>query len=166
MKELQFYISLLELLAISAVFALALWIFITKDKIWIGEYKSCFNWNKFSEKYYLYPTFQRFAIGILLTAGNSSYVSAILAILIIFGGIFIVAWKKPFVHSFENRRSILVNLYAVLILGLYTSISINGPSTGESVFTYFPYIIVGIVVINIFTGLSFIILHFVLNCKN
>ena len=92
-----------------------------------------------------------------------SFASAIIAILTIIGGIVVVAIKKPFVHEFENRRSIIVNVYGILILVLYTSMSIYGPSTGVSVFTYFPYIILGVVIVNILTGFGFIIAHFVLN---
>jgi hypothetical protein len=43
---------------------------------------------------------QRIAIGILITAGNSTYISGILSVLIIIGGIVITVWKKPFIHYF------------------------------------------------------------------
>ena len=44
--------------------------------------------------------------------------------------------------------------------------SIYGPSSGPSIFTYAPFAIIGIVVINILTGFIFIIIWFYKNIKN
>ena len=60
----------------------------------------------------------------------------------------------------------LVNGYGILILGLYIVLSANGPSKGQSFFTYFPYIIILVVVINILTGLVFVIVHFKIRIVN
>jgi hypothetical protein len=35
-KQSYFYVSIIQLLVISAVFGLTLWLFFTKDKIWVG----------------------------------------------------------------------------------------------------------------------------------
>jgi hypothetical protein len=58
-----------------------------------------------------------------------------------------------------------MNIYSILILSLYIVLSISGPSSGITIFTYFPYIIYGVVVLNIITGIVFIIVHFIINFK-
>lgn len=96
----DFYLSILEILILTTVFALLIYMFIIKDKIWMGEFKTCFNWNAFSGKYYLIPITQRFLIGITITAGSMSYVSAIISNCFLILSIIIILVKKPFVEKY------------------------------------------------------------------
>ena len=157
----QFYASIVELTLISGILGLLLWIFVTKDHNWMGEYKENFNWNVFSGLYYLIPIAQRFFVGILLTAASMSYISGIVAVSLLIICIVVVAVKKPFVDNSENARSIVTNIYGIMILSLYIGLSIKGPSHGESIFTYFPYGVIGIVGANVLTGLGFTVFRFV-----
>lgn len=52
-----------------------------------------------------------------------------------------------------------------MILGVYIAISAYGPSEGESVFTYFPYIIMGVLFLNLLTGVGFTIVWLVVESK-
>lgn len=132
----------------------------------MGQYKFSFNWNVFSGLYYIIPILQRFLTGILITGGNASFASGIIAVLVFLTAIIIVIVKKPFIYKYQNYRSIITNIYSILILGIYIGLSIYGPSRGESLFTYAPYGIVVILSINILTGLVFIIVSFYNNIKN
>lgn len=71
----QSYASIVEIALISGVIGFSLWLFITKDTVWMGEYKNNFNWNVFSGCYYLIPIAQRFLVGFLLSAANVSFAS-------------------------------------------------------------------------------------------
>ena len=159
--NLSFYLSLLEILLLTIIFTTILYLFLTKDKVWMGEYKSNFNWNTFAGNYYILPTAQRVLIGIILTAANMTYLSAALSIAILLTSILIIAIKKPFVSRSENIRSILTNVYSILVLSVYMGYSIRGPSLGESIYMYSPWVVVGILVVNVATGAGFIVAEFV-----
>ena len=59
-----------------------------------------------------------------------SFASGIICVLTSIGCIIVVAVKKPFIAQSENYRSIITNIYSILILGLYIGISAHGPSSG------------------------------------
>lgn len=48
-----------------------------------------------------------------------------------------------------------------MVLSLYITLSIKGSSHGESIFTYIPYVVIGVVSVNILTGLGFIIMRLI-----
>lgn len=48
---------------------------------------------------------------------------------------------------------------------VYVVLSVNGPSRGQGLLTYFPYIIVILLVINILVGVLFIVKQFMVNKK-
>ena len=50
--------------------------------------------------YYLVPIVQRFAVGALITAGNMSFASGIIAVIIILGVCILIGIKKPFIDSY------------------------------------------------------------------
>ena len=85
---------------LTGVFSVLLWMYITRDKIWMGEYKNNFNWNKYSSLCYLFPIFQRFLVGILFTAASVSFAPAIISIVLLIICILAVALKKPFVEMY------------------------------------------------------------------
>ena len=92
----------------------------------MGEFKDKFNWSAFSGNYYIIPIVQRLLIGSIITAANMSFASAIVAIVILLTSIIILAVKKPFVQGYENYRSILTNVFSILVLSMYTAYSIGG----------------------------------------
>lgn len=98
-KGWQFYAGVVELILISGILAFLLWLFITKDKVWMGEYKEDFNWNVFSGLYYLIPITQRFLVGVILTAANMSFASGIISVVLLVTCIIIVIVKRPFVNT-------------------------------------------------------------------
>lgn len=163
--NVEFYMSILEILVLSVIFGLLIYMFVTKNHVWMGEFKERFNWNFFSGNYYLIPIGQRFLIGIILTAGNMSYISAIIAICCLLASITLIIAKKPFVQNYENYRSILTNIYSIAILSIYIAYRVNGPSKGESIFMYFPYIIIVILTLNILTAIIFVVISFVNKSK-
>ena len=127
----------------------------------MGEFKELFNWNNFSQMYYLAPIGQRFLVGLVLGAGNISFAAGIVSAAVILAQLIIVAKKKPYCEEYHNIRSIFTSVFGLLILAIYVALSANGPSMKASIYTYFPYAIIGIVVLNILMSLGFIILEFV-----
>lgn len=126
----EFYVSIIESLLYFGLIGLNLWIFITKDETWVGEYKSFFNWNKFSSLYYLFPICERFIVGLLLAAGNVSFASAIASAVVILSCAIIVGVERPYVRTYDNARSITHSAISVAILVLYIVLSTTGPSKG------------------------------------
>ena len=142
-----------------------MWTFLAKDQIWMGEYKTMFNWNVLSEKYYLIPIGQRIIVGLLLSTINFSFASGIVSIIVIISYIIITAYKKPFVKKYHNYRSIVHCSIAIIILGLYVLLSITGPSKKQGPLTYIPYVVIILVVLNILIGLVFIVKGFIVMKK-
>ena len=95
--NLHFYLSIFEIVFLTTVLGGLIYFHIKKDKKWMGEYKEKFNWTAFSGNYYLFPIVQRLLIGVIITAVNMSFASAIISITILFTSIIILAVKKPFV---------------------------------------------------------------------
>ena len=126
----QFYMSIVELVLYGGVGSLMVWFFVKKDDSWMGEYKWNFNWNRFCELYYLVPLGQRFLIGFLLGAINMTFAAGIICSLLMVSSIVVVAVKKPFIEKYHNARSIATSAMGVLLLGVYITLGVSGPSKG------------------------------------
>ena len=90
-----------------------------------------------------------------------SFGSGLASVIVITGCAIAVAIKRPFINNYDNIRSIAHSLISIVILALYTAVSINGSSRGQSSFTYIPYGVVSCIVVNILVGLVFIIKKFI-----
>lgn len=157
----QFYVSVVELLVYGGILGIMIWMFVTKNKKWMGEYKYLFNWNKFCELYYLFPTVEKFLVGLVLGTMNMTFAAGIICTLLLAVSPIVVAVKKPYIEQKHNVRSILTSAYGILILIVYTVMSYKGPSTEESLFLYLPYAVLVILGLNALTGLGYVIATFV-----
>ena len=140
--------------------------FFKKTDLFMGEYKSFFDWNVFSRIYYVIPIFEQFCIGIILVIGSVSFAAGILSVLVLLSSIVIVIVKKPFADKANNVRSILHKTLSILILTMYTVLSIHGPSRGQGILTYIPYVIVILLILNMILGSLFILRQFFMNKKS
>lgn len=127
-KTSYFAVSIFEILVYVGLIGVCIWILVSKNAVWLGEYRDMFNWNVMSEKYYLVPISQRIVVGLLLSALNFSFASGIISILIMVGCVILLGIKRPFVQNYHNYRSISHLSIAILILILYLVLSINSPS--------------------------------------
>ena len=91
--------SILIILLYLAVIVLSLYLFITKDELYFGEFKKFFHPDKFSQLYYLIPICERIIIGVILGACRDPYTSGIIIILILASTLCVIAIKKPFIDS-------------------------------------------------------------------
>lgn len=118
-SSFMFYLSVLEIVIITGIFGFLLWMFFTKDRIWLGEYREKFNWNKFSSRYYIFPIAQRVIVGVLMVSLNKIIASSIVSTFVFVGVIIVVGYRRPFITLLQNIRSILFNAYNIVILILY-----------------------------------------------
>ena len=159
------YVSLAEILVYFAIMSVILWLYISKQEIWVGQFKAEFNSNNFSKLYYLIPILSKFVIGTIIGLGNSHYLSGIISILILLADIIIVALLKPYIDKHHNIRSLIHNSISSLILIFYIVLSASGPSKSQGPLTYFPYIILAFIIMNVSVGAAFIIYQFILDKK-
>lgn len=93
----RFYLSICEILVYFGLMGVLLWIFIAKGKEWTGEFKTEFNWNKFSQLYYLIPILLRLVIGVTMGVGNMHFLSGIIVLILLLVDITIVSVQKPYI---------------------------------------------------------------------
>ena len=113
----------------------------------------------------MFPIGQKVLVGVLITAVSQSIASSILSICVFAAGIIVVAVKKPYIEVYHNVRSIVMGAFSILILVLYTILSLRPESRVESGFTYVPYGVLAILVLNVIVGLGSTILQIVLRVK-
>lgn len=100
-------------------------------------------------------------LGVVFVIGNSTFISAAVALgIILLGGIFVAA-LRPFTDIKHNYRSIFNSLCCFLVVGTIMMIKINESNKGENIYTKLPYGIVGILISVVIVSLSFVIKKFV-----
>lgn len=110
-----------------------------------------------SSLYYYLPTLQRIIIGVAFAIGHNTFISAIIALVIIIINGTYVAVVRPFSDKKHNVRSICNSLCSCIIVIVYMMIKINGITQVDSIYSKLPYVIIVVLLLAIGLALAFVI---------
>lgn len=162
----QFMImSIVELACFFVVLIVLCALYIRSNETLFGEFKYSFKVNKFSSNcYYLIPVVEKIAIGGALGALNTSYISAVVGIVLLLATAAVTLVKKPFAEKFSNERVAVNKLLSALILGVYIFLNFYEETTSQLAL-YSPYLLLILALFSTIISLLFTIQRTILSCR-